>query len=431
MKGNDTHPAKISFLDGASPLSADHVMDWLDAISPHRNNSNIRTVCMEQSFLDMLSCWSPAPADRFCQEIGKIPSLRVLNLDGSNRMYEQSCPKRLQLILAEAKQLETLVCYNSGFSGTAQEFNDLAASLNGHPALQKVSFESCELHGRSEHAQCIGPILLALQTIPNLKDLTLPIDFREVEDPEDIMETAWNDLCRHPNLWNLTLQLYGSGLLVRQFKETLAILQNNTTLRSLGLKLHASLEATRCCTILGQLLRNNSTLQRLSLRLRLDRGFPVEADPLLPIIQALKDNTTLSELNIHCSQHLHCFSSSTAQKEFLCLLETKNSTLTKLHLQLWPIDERDDKFLWQLEFYLTLNRSGAKRLLQNPDVDVPSECWLDALAKCTKNVPALFCLLSANPALCDTDGKKVDSSSADGKDTGEHKQRPNKIQRTG
>ena len=160
------------------------------------------------------------------------------------------------------------------------------------------------------------------------------------------------------------------------------VLNANTTLEDLSI----SCDPNRSRFLLG-LIATNTTLTQLHLQLD-----TLDDDEFLQrvIANGLEMNSALTtfELRGEVSNRM----SYKSQQSFVAMLE-KNYTLEYLHIFLSDEDLRS-----KMKFFLKLNQTGKRKLVQNPDAILTE--LVDSLAFVSDDLDSLFYFLVNRPCLC-------------------------------
>ena len=159
-------------------------------------------------------------------------------------------------------------------------------------------------------------------------------------------------------------------------------LKSNLTLEDLQLTENGL--GDQACMDLAEMLKTNTTLKQLNLT-----GNRLFDTGLISLAQSLEENSSLENLNVSFSRtNLREYSRVDCAKAFVTMMK-KNYTI---------------KYLWlgngipffEYGFYCKLNRLGRGKLLQQMDNEI---LWLEAVEQVKDDLPYLFYLIRANPAV--------------------------------
>jgi Ran GTPase-activating protein (RanGAP) involved in mRNA processing and transport len=159
-------------------------------------------------------------------------------------------------------------------------------------------------------------------------------------------------------------------------------LKSNSTLEDVQLTENGL--GDQACMDLAEMLKSNVTLKQLNLM-----GNRMFDTGLISLAQSLEENSRLKNLNVSFSRTtIREYSRVDCEKAFVKMMK-KNCTIKYLSLG-------DGIPFYEYNFYCKLNRLGRGKLLQEMDNE---KLWLEAVEKVKEDLPCLFYLIRANPAV--------------------------------
>jgi hypothetical protein len=261
-----------------------------------------------------------------------------------------------------------------GFTGNDLDFS-LPEFLRDHATIQKIQI------GVADGALS-NRVLESLASARQLREVVL-----EVQESSEL-----GLLYASSTLERLRVDTYGEPLEDDHLFAMAEILHTNTTLEVLDMDYTIS---TNGLARLADMLRENVGLKELRVAVELRD----EEDPFLDLMDAMKENDTLSVFYNYRFRKCGDVSPVAVQNQ-LALLE-QNMTLHSFVL----FQDEDERATNEKNLFLALNKGGRGRLFTDID-DTSKGDWIDVLANplTVNNVDCLFYYLSANPSLCKFDG---------------------------
>ena len=230
----------------------------------------------------------------------------------------------------------------------------------------------------------------------------------------------------------------------RKFAAGMAALQSNTVLQKLDIDFHISALDFRDVAIM---LQHNTTLTELNLRLETSPGAIQDTgnenlhffESIRLFFEALKTNTNSalksfsqynadnrelqSALCAHIDKSLTTSSSKMthtkgAQTLVEIGIEMLQYNLSLEHFSFFIFDHKNPMLTKKKQMFLRLNKRGRK-LVQHPNIiETVTKCsWVNQLSKhCMDDLDGLYYYVSTNPSIC----KSIENDSADSTDSKHH-----------
>ena len=335
---------------------------------------------------------------QFCHSVGNISTLKELTWFGSFELipFRDNCMQNVTAILRRARNLEMLICHDILFDGETHEFEEFAQTFNNHASLKGVYFRGCKVADGKQVKSNVNPVLMALSSVVNLRELSISCWILPLTSTSSggsgtpSIDCPLSQLCLRPSLVSLDItdtDTGGQGILAWS-----AALCNSRSITTLSLQTDMLMEE---CRVLGEIVRSNEVIQKLILCI----GHFEDDQHMMYLISALEENSTITEL-VFNFRAWTLFFSTPVQEAFVSMLERKNFALLSVTFILSQSAEvRNLEMEDMVEYFLVLNRSGRKILLEDPTT-VSTEQWISTLISAKDSLDALFYFLSTNPSLC-------------------------------
>ena len=304
---------------------------------------------------DFLTSMSEDNILRFFQTLGKIPFLEELIIQSSSRFHVEEIPPLGLLCLRHATQLHTLGLEDMQVTAAHTVFlASLDMALRHHPSLVSVSLRNFFANdGANTEANVLDPVLKALGTIPNLRQLEFSGCGSHALTGHDIRLISTHSLgtiVGKPTLQHLELSFLD---MEDDHFATIAecLKDRNSLLESLYLDYHKlGRDGFRC---MMKALESNRGVKTLSLRSLRDIG----AEGFQHAMNTLQVNYGIEALSITAS----------------------------------PSQQA------QIDLFVRMNGAGRARL-REPSVSLSE--WVDVIAKSSEDVDVVRHLLQEIPGLC-------------------------------
>jgi len=304
---------------------------------------------------DFLTSMSEDNVLRFFQTLGSIPFLEELIIQSSSRFHVEEIPPLGLLSLRHATKLHTLGLEDMQVTATHKAFlASLDMVLRHHPSLVSVSMRNFFANdGANTEPHVLDPVLNALGTIPNLREMEFSGCGSHALTGHGIRLISTHSLgtiVGKPTLQHLELSFLD---LEDDHFTTIAecLKDQNSRLESLYLDYHKlGRDGFRC---MMKALESNRRIKTLSLRSLRDIG----AEGFHHAMNTLQVNYGIEDLSITAS----------------------------------PSQQA------QIDLFARMNGAGRARL-REPSVSLSE--WVDVIAKSSEDVDVVRHLLQEIPELC-------------------------------
>lgn len=333
--------------------------------------------------------------------LGSIPSLQRLCFNSRSGFDGVISVQALIFVLSRATQLASFAVSDLKLTGSEHDWSLFAEQLQRTVYLKSFCIIECELvmPPRDSNAAIVAnmPSELARRDFP-LDPMVMVLSILPC------MEKVYLHSTRSGGLGQISAQAVGALLLsasikvlkIRDFdlgQETVMsmarVLQVNQVMKDLkvGTMTEFSLEAA---STLASMLEANSSLECLEMGL----SKMITDDCAKAMARALKVNKGLKSFALteeKADAALSQTVSPNCKHAFVDMLRSNYLLENFVLFQRFPVKP-------EFKLFVTLNKLGRGRLLQNEEVDM--EQWVQALATVNDDLDALFYYVSINPDLC-------------------------------
>lgn len=373
-----------------------------------RDHSNANFVSIE-SYL----AWMP-PDDllEIFRAIGKLSSLRTFRISFSFQRFRQLpvLPIPSQALASvldssntadssnaiEQSTLESLTLDEVTFSFRGpNDWISLAKVLKRASGLKLVTLFNCfplrpvetfdtNANGSTEECHLFDTLAKALSDIRNLQELNL---IYTREGPEWI-QALLQHVCTSRSMKILRINVHDFSFVGDPIQQMCQALQSNTTLRELSIR--CPLDADGAAYLADALngSKSDCRLEELYIQLK-NYAYAI------PIAEALHTNKNMTWFELRVW---------TGGDRNPLLKALERMLIDNTCMQSITIDNGRLGLTLSIDFYLALNKSGRKKLLEGGD-KLTKEVWVDYLVGWSSNLSGLFYVLSLNPSLCEQNGK--------------------------
>lgn len=308
-------------------------------------------------------------------EIGRLP-LTHLYVYSLGRNYDVFPIKLLLHIFDYAAHLQVLTMYFVELGGHERYFRTFEKVIKDHKQLREFRLENCRLSDEILGSVIFDKFVSTISTLPKIQK----IDLLATEmgtlgnlTPSALAKMAASETLRSIELLNFTF----TNEHIAALSEVVNSCENLT-------ELSISCDP-KWCTNLAPMLAKNKTLTTLKLRLvdLYDSVF------LHQVALGLAMNKTMTRFEIQGENSNKM--SKRSQKFFVDMLE-KNQVIEHL-----DINFSDEEYRNKVVFYLKLNQTGKRNIMQNPNAK-PREL-INALAYVGNDLDCLHHFLTAKPSM--------------------------------
>ncbi|CAB9511773.1 expressed unknown protein [Seminavis robusta] len=353
---------------------------WLDKDSQHqhvasalRKNKTVTTVSVfvEEDFME-----SPLQdIAHLFRAIGCLP-LQNLYIYSFGRNFDVFPIRLLIEVFSRAKKLEVLTMYFIELGGKKKHFDAFEAAIRGHPSLREFRLENCRLPDDYLNTHGLDQFVKTLGTLPKIEKIDLFAT--EMGYLGTLSKESMANLAGIKNLACLSLINFALGN--DHITALSQALKGNTNLTELAISCDP-----KFCSALAPVIATNQTLNQVKVRMdSLDDDVFVQS-----IAGGLKDNKSITRFDLQGDVQNKL--SVASQKIFADMLE-KNSTLEYLEI---PLTDQDSKM--KAKYYLKLNQTGKRGLMENPGTSKKE--LVNALAYVGDDLDCLNHFLATKPTL--------------------------------